>query len=118
MSRQPRVRATKLWLRSMQHLRKLGKKLKQRLLQRELKRAQSRLEALQAETRHQLLKLKELEQNLQQVTHRLQELSPEQQEPEIPGMRPLGIRGLLQEQRERELLYLPPFPPEDPMLRP
>src|SRR6187551_1510901 len=97
MSRE-RLRVTSTSLRLIQRFRLLGTWASIRRATNSHRRAVLRLSLLQAETRHQLLLLKELEQNLQQANHRLQELSPEQfQHQEL-----LNQRLLHQQQNPRQ----------------
>jgi len=83
-SPEPRLRTTNTSLKLTQRLRLHGTRSTIRRLLRQQQTAESRLTLLQAEIRHQLLLLKELEQNLQQHQHRILELQPE---PNLPQHR-------------------------------
>lgn len=69
----------------------------QRNLRQQLK-AETRLELLRSETRHQLLLQKELEQKSQQLQHRLNELSP------VYPVSPLMTREQQDKQEQANLL--------------
>lgn len=72
----PRLRTRSTTLKLTQRFRRLSTSFKSKKTLRKLLRAQERLELLEAERRHQLLLLKELQQQAEQLKHRLQELSP------------------------------------------
>lgn len=74
--KEPRLRKSRTVLRLTHYFRRLGTQYSIRRLERKTRTAQSRLTILQSELRHQLLRTKELEQNLQQRIHRMQELYP------------------------------------------
>jgi hypothetical protein len=63
-------------LKSIRFLRRLGTRFTQRNLRRRQERAEQRLTLLQAEVRHQLLLVKELQQLTEMQEHRRRELSP------------------------------------------
>ena len=73
----PRRPSTSLTsLRSIQRFRRLSTWFRVRKNLRRLQREQTRLSLLEKEHRHQLLLLKELQQERTQLLHRQQELSP------------------------------------------
>ena len=72
----PRFRRSNLWLRWTQHSRKRGLRSTIRKTQTRLDKAEERLLLLEAETRHQLLLIKELGQILAASHHRIEELNP------------------------------------------
>ena len=76
MSQEPRLRTSSMRLRLIQRFRLHGTQSSIRKLRKQQEKAEQRLILLRAELRHQLLLSKELEQNLEQATHRLVELSP------------------------------------------
>lgn len=84
MSQEPRIRLTNTGLRLIQRLRLRGTMSSVRRTRKRQAKTEARLELLRAETRHQLLLSKELEEMLLQQMHRLQELSPLQQTPQLP----------------------------------
>ena len=88
------------WLSSIQRLRRRGTKSTLRTTERKLARAQKRALVLQMEVRHQLLLTKELEQQVQQLKHRQQELTLP-----LPSQQPIRHRKGTPE--EQTLIPLP-----------
>lgn len=104
-------------LKSIRSLRRLSTRYTHWRLRSKLQRTERRLTLLQEETRHLLLKVKELQQLQEMQEHRQTELSPVRPVPVILQLEPEFQQVVLEELEKpllldhpllRELLNLPP----------